>query len=999
MRYVKLLVCVTSLLVIQFLAPATLLSQTRTVTGRVTDSKDGSPLADATVSVVGKSVNVKTGNDGSFSINVPSGANQLMVTYVGYQEKTIAINSDNNVTVTLSATGGNLNEVVVIGYGSARRRDVTGAVATVKSKDFNQGVISSPDQLLQNKVAGLEITNNSGQPGAATTVKIRGNTSIRASNNPLYVVDGVPLDGRTAKPGINLGTNNLDFGTTPESNPLLFINPYDIAQIDVLKDASSAAIYGSRGANGVIVITTKKGTSGPAKLDFGTSFGVATYMKKYKVLSPDEFRSALKKYNQPSTFDYGGSVDALKEIAQHKLSQNYSLAFGGGNESGKFRASFFGSKLYGLIKKTSLDRYLATLNGNYKFLNQRLTFDFNLIAGHFTEEMNAVTNTAGSRGNLISSALIWNPTLSFYDNRGLYNLNSNGVGNPLAFNDAYGDVSDVNEVLANISATYRLAEGLDYKFMYAINHGTGNRKLNIEGFLVGYPGLSGQGYAVLANTALTSQTFTHTLNYRKSLSSKVTVDALLGYEYWKTNYSGGNSAATGFNINQDQGNRISIPYTNMFSNAKTQYPTSTFADPQVELQSVFARGNLNILDRYSFTATIRADGSSKFGSNNRYGYFPSFGAKWVISNESFMMGGVFSSLALRGSWGITGNQEYPAGASQEQFSLGSYNTAGQTIVANPDLKWEKTKAINVGVDYAFNKNRIFGSIDYYNKNTRDLLFQTNSIQPAPSSIYFINLPANLVNSGVEFSLGATVIERKSLGWDFNFNIAYNKNLLKNFYDVNTGLPLLVQTGRIDGQGVSGTLGQVITNGYPVNEFYLKEFQGFDTSKNAKIGSSPMYAGDPNPHVVTGFSTNLRYEKFTLSINAGGAFGFLIYNNTATSVTNVNNITSGRNIDLAAYNSAEAASGGAAASTRFLEKGDYVKLRNASIRYDIGNVGRYIKNMSASISGTNLFVITKFNGFDPEVNVDKTNNNYPSRSIEYIPYPTPRTISFALNFSL
>src|SRR4051794_35107008 len=291
MKKILLFFCLIALISI----PSLLFSQQRTVTGRVVDNKDNSPLIDATVSVVGKPVNAKTKADGAFTINVPEGATQLMVTYIGYANQTVDITS-NNLTVPMAASSQNLNEVVVIGYGSVRKKDATGALTSVKAKDFNQGVIASPDQLLQGKVPGLDITANSGQPGAATTVKIRGNNSIRANNNPLYVIDGVPLDGRTARPSLSFSSGG--FGPAPEANPLLYINPNDIAQIDVLKDASSTAIYGSRGANGIIVVTTKKAASSGTRLEFGTNFGVfAGYMKKYKVLSADEFRSALHKYS------------------------------------------------------------------------------------------------------------------------------------------------------------------------------------------------------------------------------------------------------------------------------------------------------------------------------------------------------------------------------------------------------------------------------------------------------------------------------------------------------------------------------------------------------------------------------------------------------------------------------------------------------------------------------------------------------------------------------
>ncbi len=988
-----LLLCPLLLLLLQTTAWA----QSKTVTGTVTDDKNA-PVQGASVLVKGSTIGTATDAAGKFSLNIPASASALTISYVGFATQEINIGSQTNFDVKLAGENqASLNEVVVIGYGSVRKKDATGAVSSVKAKDFNQGVITAPDQLLQGKVPGLDITNNNGQPGSATTIKIRGNNSIRANNNPLYVIDGVPLDGRTARPSLNLGANGLGFGPTPESNPLLYINPNDIAQIDVLKDASSTAIYGSRGANGIIVITTKKSTSSGTKLEVGTSLSTfAGFMKKYKVLSADQFKTTLKNYKLDTFgYDQGASVDALKDITQNSLTQNYSLALSGGNENGKFRASFLGSRTQGFIKKTSLDKYIGNFGGQYKFLDKKLTIDFDLIAGHTTENIGLISNTAGAGGNLISYALNWNPTAPYYNSTGAYNLISNSIPNPLAVIDGYNDVAGVNVFLGNISASYKIINGLEYKFLYAINHGAGIRNTNIDGWLGGIQGVSGLGVGIISNTLLTSQTFTHTLNYNTKLTQNLTLDAVAGYEYWKTAYSNSSLEGTQFNTNLDQSNRIPIQYTDIFQNAKTQFPLTTNVDPKTEIQSVFGRVNLNLLDKYILTGTLRADGSNKFGENNRYGYFPSVGAKWLISNEAFLQNNnVVSSLGLRASWGITGNQEFPAGAALEQFSSGAYNSIGQSNVANPDLKWEKTTAYNIGLDYAFLKNRITGSIDYYNKNTTDLLFQSTAIQPAPASIFFINLPANLINSGVEFAIGTGIVNTKKFNWDLGFNIAYNKNKLKKFSQA------LIQTGQVNGNGVSGALAQAITNNEPVNEYYLKPFSGFGKDSLQIIGANPVFAGDPNPHVIAGFSNTLRYDKLSLTFNASAAFGYLIYNNTFNTVTNISQIQKGQNIAESNLTSGESPKAGVAASTRYLEKGDYVKLRNATLSYAFGDLANgVIKNLNVYVSGTNLFVITKFTGFDPEVNVDKSNNNYPSRNMEYIPYPTPRIISFGLNFGL
>ncbi len=971
-------------------------AQNKTISGTVKDSKDGSALVGASVVVKGSKTGTQTGADGSFKLSVPSSATTLVISSVGFGNQEVNISGKSSVEVSLTATNDQLNEVVVIGYGTARKKDLTGSVVSVQAKNFNQGAIMAPDQLLQNKVAGLEVTNTSGQPGAASTIQIRGTSSIRSNNNPLYVVDGVPLDGGTARPNLS-----NTFGSTPSSNPLLFIDPNSIAQIDVLKDASSAAIYGSRGANGVIVITTKKATAGALKVDVGVNYGTNVgYMKKFEILDAAGYRAALKKYSASASYDGGGNVDALKAITQNALSQNYSVAMTGGNENGKFRASLLASNNKGFLKKSALDKYIATVGGNYKLLDKKLSLDFGIITGNVAETLTSVSNTAGSQGNIISSALSWNPTQPLFSN-GVANFPTNGSGNPRAFQEAYSDLSSVYSFLGNISASYKITDKLDYKLLFGLNSSTGNRDMNIEGWLAGISGVSGLGAAQILNAKLNSQTITHTLNYRTDINKDLTIDALAGYEYFKTNFSGNGVSASGFNTNLTQNTRINIPYTAMMANAKTQNPFYSYRNPQSELQSYFGRATLNYKDKLLFTGTMRADGSSKFGANNKYGYFPSGGLKWVASNESFMKGNkVFANLSLRASYGITGNQEYPAGSSQEQFALNSYNNAPQVVNGNPDLKWEKTKSVDIGAEFTLAGGKVYGSIDYYNKKTSDVLFQTTAIQPAPSSISFVNLKdANIINTGVEFAIGATLIEKSNITWDVSFNYAYNKNNVKNFKDPNTGLDLQVQTGFISGQGVSGTLAQVITNNQPVNVFFLKPFNGFDASGNQQIGGTPGIAGDPNPHNMFGLGSTLRYKKWSFTLNMGGATGFVLYNNTATSVTNIAGILQGRNIDKAAYNSAEGTASGVGASTRFLEKGDYLKLRNLTARYNFGNKGKYIKGLSAFITGSNLFVITKFTGFDPEVNIDKSNNSYPSRSIEYVPYPTARTITFGFNFSL
>ena len=968
----------------------------KTVTGTVT-SNTGTPLADASVTVVGQKTGVRTAADGTFSITVPETAKQLSISYVGSETQRVSIVGTTTVSVALVSSSQALSDVVIIGYGSARKKDLTGAVSSIKAKDFNQGVINSPDQLLQNKVPGLEVTNTSGQPGAATTIQIRGSSSIRSGAAPLYVVDGVILDGGTARPGAATA-----FGTTSNSDPLIFINPYDIAQVDVLKDASSTAIYGSRGANGVIIITTKKGGSGPMKVDVGVNFSdFAGYMKKFDILSRSQFLSAIKspKYgisdSLQQVYNGGANPDVLKAITQSKITQVYSVALSGGNDNGKFRASFLASDNEGFIKKTNLKKYLASFNGQYNFIDNKLGIDFGLIAANFGEQLPPIGGSSGSAGSLISSALQWDPTYPLRKNN-LYFYPSTGSGNPLAEIDALSDKTNVTELLAHVSASYKILPNLTYKFLYGLNYGIGARDINIAGWIQGFQGVSGVGVGAIFNQTLFTQIIDHTLNYTANITKSLSLDALAGFEYYKRDANSTNGGGNTFNFNLTEQNRIPLLYTDDLQNALTQSPYSTFRDPSSELQSLFARVNFNYLDRYILTGTIRDDGSSKFGSNNKYAYFPSGAFKWQISNEGFMKESrVFSNLGIRVSYGATGNQEFPAGASKEQISVSPYNTINGSVVPNPNLKWETSKQFDGGIDFAFAKGKVNGSLDYYNRNTGDILFATTAIQPAPGGTVYENLKlAHLVNSGVEGFLAVNIVQNKKVSWDVSGNIAYNKNIIKDFPG-----GLVIPTGQVTGQGVSGTTAQVFANNEPVNVWYLKHFSGFDSSGIQKVADNPSFAGNPNPKVIAGFSTTLRYEKLSLIVNMGGSFGFLIYNNTATSVTNVSGIAQGRNIDQNAFNSSEKPASSAKASDRYLENGNYWKLRNATISYNVGNIGKYIKSVNAYVTGSNLFVITKFSGFDPEVNIDKSNNGYPSRSIEYIPYPTPRTITLGLNFSL
>lgn len=959
-------------------------AQQRTITGKVTDNT-GAPVSGATVTVKGTNIATSTGSDGTYRINVPQDAGTLVISAVGYGNLEAAI-SGSTVDVSITATQSNLNEVVVVGYGTARKRDLTGAVASVKAKDFNQGVFASPDNLIQGKVAGVQVINNTGAPGGASTIRIRGISSIRSGNAPLIVVDGVPLSGGSTQPGLD---NSL--GSTPGDNPLNFINSADIASMDILKDASATAIYGSRGANGVIVITTKKGSSGAPKVEFNTQLGVANMLRQIKVLDAAGYRDALREYNQPSG-DFGGDVNAMDEITRTAFTQNYNLAVSGGNENGKYRLSAGYMNQEGIVLETGFKKITLNLASSFKFTeSKRVGLDFNIIFGNTLTDQAPIGNTSGFQGSLIGQALQWNPTHPLRKpNDSIWVNNQIGarVINPLAMLAAYSDKTSLNNIIANISPSYKILKNLEYRMLYAVNYSTAERRSSIRNWLNFDNNF---GSAQIGNNQAVNQTITHTLSYTPQLTKNINLNTVVGYEYLRNDFKGSGMQSNRF-FDYPQ-----LDYTNYMQNSPAaDRVVFSYAPPVSEIQSLFARATFSFGDRFLLTGTVRRDGSSKFGANNRYGIFPSVAGGWNISNENFLKSSkTITNLKLRASWGQTGNQEFPTGVAVRRANLSIGSDANIANYENADVKWETNTMLNIGLDFGFVNNRITGAIDWFNRKTSDPLFAATPVQPAPAAgVIWQNLPANIINSGLELSLNFNLIRNENLSWNLGGNIAFLDNEVKDLVGS-------YQTGGLHGQGISGATSQLIVAGQPLNVYHLRKFEGFDKTTGQSIyadNEALFYSGSPNPTRLYGITTDLSWKKLFASANMNGAAGHYLYNNTANSVINVGNIGS-RNISAAIPGTGENLSNAIAPSTRYLEKGDYLKLANATIGYRIGNLGSAFKNVTVTLTGQNLFVITKFTGFDPEVNVDKSVNGIPSAGIEYIPYPSARTILLGLTFGL
>lgn len=978
------------LFVLLVLCTTVSLAQNRTVTGKVTDAK-GAGIPGVSVVAKGTASGTQTDADGNFSISVPQNVSRLTLSAVGYGEQETAI-TGNTVAVTLETSAANLNEVVVVGYGTARRKDVTGAVASVRSKDFNKGIITAPDQAIQGKAAGVMVINNSGQPGGASTIRIRGTSSIRSGNQPLFVVDGVQLPGGDARPGG--GGNGI--GNSPGSNPLNFINPNDIASMEILKDASATAIYGSRGANGVVLITTKRGQSGLPTVEAGVSVGVSSILKQLEVLDAAEYRDALKKYNLNGG-DYGGSVDAMDAILRTAVTQNYNAAVAGGNENGRYRVSMSYLDQQGIVKESGFKKATAGLTSNYRLLNnKKLGLDFNILASQTNEQMAPISTDAGFEGSLIGAALLWNPTHPLYKTDGsLYTNNQIGATtrNPLSLLAAHHDIARVNTIVASISPSYKFTNNLEYRLLYSINKSMGERKSEMKRW-ININGIEGRGVAELGDANSTTTQITNTLSYNKQLNSDFNLNAVVGHEYLNFVNDGLGMSSRGFP-------ETDLRYYDIMQyGLQSERGIFSYANPTTELQSFLGRAIVNWKDRLLATLTMRADGSTKFGENNKYGYFPSAALAWNLTNEAFLKGSnTVNNLRLRASWGRTGNQEFPSGASLRRYTYGQ-QSVGLVAQPNPDLRWETSSTINFGADFGLFRDRIFGSVEYFTKKTSDVLFEQQVAQPGPSGQkYWINLPGNITNSGVELSITGNVIR----GRDMNLNLGAVVSFLDNKVE---GLQGFYETGSLSGQGLSGARAQRLISDQPLNVYYLPVFEGIDKTSGQSIyrggdpASNKFYVGSPNPKTLLGFSTEFQYKKLTATVNMNGTLGHYLYNNTANAVLPIGNLGS-RNVAKSIINSPikEDASNPITPSTRYLEKGNYLKMANATIAYNLGAIGKTFRGATISLTGQNLFVITKFTGFDPEVNTDKSVDGIPSLGIEYTPYPTPRNILLGINFQL
>ena len=977
----------------------TSLTYSQDVSGTVSDASG--PLPGASVLVKGTTKGAQTDFDGKFTIK-NAGSNAVLVfSYIGLKSQEVNVAGRSNVNVTLKEDSAELKEVVVIGYGSVKKKDATGAVDQLSSKSFDNVGAPNPADLLRGKVAGVQVTQSSGEPGAAASIRIRGNSSIRSGNGPLIVVDGVPLDGGDVSPG-----NDVGLGSQSARNPLNFINQNDIESMTILKDASSTAIYGSRGANGVVVITTKKSKSKEPQLTYSNSFTFSSVASNLDIMSADEFVANGGKDNGSRSYDW---KDA---IMRNAFSSNHDVSFTKSTENSSTRVSIGASNTEGIVNKTGLDKYTFALNNSNDFFGGALKVDTKVNYSNMRDQAALISNDAGFIGNLIGAAMYWNPTDKLTNTDGSYNMSPNGgTGinnsflNPALLSDAYTDYTNTNKLLASIKSTVKINNNLNYQFLFGVETSNSTRKSQLS------PGIQIQNVAQATPTGSSvvkygqagvtqierlNRTFEHTLNYNKTFNDNFIFDALAGYSYYDYTASGSNFSAKGFDPKQ----------TNLIDNIEgglqNEFRASSFRNRN-ELQSFFTRVNATLYKDFLITASFRSDGSTKLGANNKYGAFPAVGLGYKVFEDK---AGLVNSLKLRANYGITGNQEFAVNSAVARASYGNNGSLNVDSNANEDLKWETTTSSGLGLDFSLLNNRLTGSVDYFMRDTENLIFPVPSAasQPGPPSPRFVNLPGNLINNGFEVSANYKLIDSDQLTWDIAANASFLSNKMENFAG-------FIQAGALNGQGLTGAFAQVVTNNEPIYSYYMYEFRGYDSNgasiyadaagADASLGlaAKKLVGKQGLPKMNLGFSTNVTYKNFDAAVSFYGAFGHYLYNNTANAYFFKGAFNGGRNVPASVATSPQDAGDPNSPSTKYLEKGDFLRMGNLTLGYTFtGATLEKLKIKSARffVNGQNLLLFTNYSGFDPEVNTDKSLNGVPSAGIDYLSYPRSKAFALGLN---
>ncbi len=948
----------------------------RTVTGKVLD-ENKQPMPGVAILIVGTTSGGTTDFDGNFTLSVPAGNNELQFSFIGYETVKMPIPANNNIRLQMKPQTMTLDDVVVIGYGTSRKGDLTGAVANVSSKDFNEGMISSPEQLINGKIAGVQIMSNSGSPTAGSTIRIRGGASLNASNDPLIVLDGVPLEIG------GISGNNSNF--------LSLINPNDIESMTVLKDASSTAIYGSRASNGVIIITTKKGADSKLKISFNTTNSLQVRTQTADMLSRGEFINIVNSNGSDAQKALLGTAntDWNDEIYNVAFGTDNNLSFSGKLKNIPYRVSLGYYNQDGILRTDNAERITGNISVSPGFFNNYLKFNVNIKS--------SLNKNRFANDGAIWAASTYNPTLPVHsgndafggyteaiDNTGT--PVTRGVRNPLGLLRQYKSTSDIKRVIGNADVDYKLHFLPELKFHATVgyDYAEGKGKIYVPEEAAEYATTGGRDFTY-GPQINTNRLLTTYLNYNKTFG-EFTVDATAGYDYqaWKSS--------------SEKYSELNV--------AGIEQKSIAASDQRHVLLSYYGRLNLTYDTRYMLTATIRRDGTSRFNKDNRWGTFPSLALAWRISEESFLENWeTLSNLKLRGSYGVTGQQDgignynylpvYTGSQSGAEYQFGNafYPTYRPEAYAS-DLKWETTTAWNAGIDFGFFNNRLSGSVDFYTRKTKDLL----ATVPSPAGTNFdktiLTNVGNVDSHGLEFGLNVTPIDTKNITWDMSFNATWQRMKIQNLS--------LVKGTAITNTSVGPTIDsyyfQVLSEGYEPYMFYLyhqlydekgKPIEGAyaDLNDDGEINSDDLYRyKSPSPDWILGFSTSLRYKKWNLGMSFRANIGNYVYNGMAMN-TGAWNTMSYNDYQLNNLSSSYLKTGFRERqflSDYYVENASFLKMDNITLTYNFGKIWNCF-NLNASAMVQNVFTVTNYSGVDPEV----------PNGMDSSFYPRPRIFSLGL----
>lgn len=960
-----------------------LMAQTRTIKGEVTDAQNGEALIGATVMVEGEKGGTVTDFDGNFSLQVSSSAKKIKVSYIGYIDKVLSISD--NMKVKLESDSKALADVVVIGYGTARKSDLTGSVATVKSKDFNKGLVSSPEQLINGKVSGVQIMSNSGSASAGSTIRVRGGASLNASNDPLIVLDGVPLE----QGGISGNSSNF----------LSMINPSDIESMTVLKDASSTAIYGSRASNGVIIITTKKGQQGAVKVNFNTTNSLQTRAQMVDMLSRDEFVNVINQYgtdNQKSLLGTA-NTDWNDEVYRTAFGTDNNLSVSGSIDKWlPFRVSVGYYNQSGLVRKDNVERWTGNVVLTPSFFQDHLKLTINAKG--------TLNNNSFNNGGAVWAAATFNPTIPVYsgnDKYGGYNeaLDADGVPvnagvrNPRGLVDLYDSKSKVSRFIGSMDVDYKVHFLPDLKLHATVgaDYAKGDGTIHVPVYAAqSYNkdeslGGSDYKYGPQKNENRLLTLYANYAKYFEDIKSNVDLTAGYDYQYWKST--------------------TPLYYTK--SAAGTNLSTVKASDYRHVMLSYYGRINYSFDGKYLLTATVRRDASSRFSKDTRWGTFPSVALGWTLTEEPWLKNQkVLSNLKLRASYGVTGQQEgignynylpvYTYSVTgAEAFINGQYINTYRPEAYVSDLKWETTTSWNFGLDFGFLDGRIGGAIDFYTRKTKDLLASVPTAAGTNFSKTILTNVGNVDSKGIEVSLNATPIQTKDWEWNLSYNFTWQNMKVKNLSLIKGGSQTNVKVG----PSIDAYQFQVLSEGYEPYMFYVyhqlydsktgKPIEGAyaDLNNDGEINESDLYRyHSPAPKYIMGLSTSLRYKQLTLGMSFRANIDNYVYNGMGMS-TGAFETVSYNNSQLNNLNTSFLKTGFKTRqylSDYYVENASFLKLDNLSLSYNVGKINKWA-SLTVSAMVQNVFTITGYSGTDPEV-PNGMDNSF---------YPRPRTYSVSL----